>query len=152
MSFTSGTNVREEDSQPVFMCEVVRKEEERPESMTKPPHGTLLTSSLCPVERLSRCQQRLSFSVGFLLLHTLILRRFSLITPSLCHQSPHRRRFRAPTYYMGWAFPGLGQKMLSLMTELLGTSWLIEKNDSWIQVIWNEDLTRDGETEAQTHS
>lgn len=71
-----------------------------------------------------------SFSVGLLPLHTLFLRRFSSITPTLCHQSPHRRRLRAPTYYMGWAFTGSCQKMLSLTTDLLSTSWLIQKNDS----------------------
>uniref|UniRef100_A0ABI7WBF7 FeS cluster biogenesis domain-containing protein n=1 Tax=Felis catus TaxID=9685 RepID=A0ABI7WBF7_FELCA len=50
-----------------------------------------LTNSLSG-ETLSR-----SFSVGFLLLHTLFLMRFSSITSALYHRSPHRGRLRAPT-------------------------------------------------------
>ncbi|XP_038382849.1 iron-sulfur cluster assembly 1 homolog, mitochondrial isoform X18 [Canis lupus familiaris] len=59
MSFSSGTNVREEVFQPIFMCKVVRKEKEEPDSMTEVLYRSLLTSSLSPVERLSRSQQRL---------------------------------------------------------------------------------------------
>ncbi|XP_045636893.1 uncharacterized protein C9orf153 homolog isoform X1 [Ursus americanus] len=60
MSLTSGTDgVREEDLQPVFACKLVRKEEEKPDSMTELLYRSLLTSSLSPVERLTRSQQRL---------------------------------------------------------------------------------------------
>lgn len=60
MSFTSGTDgVREKDLQPVFMCKLVRKEGEKPDSMTELLYRSLLTSSLSPVERLTRSQQRL---------------------------------------------------------------------------------------------
>uniref|UniRef100_F6Q6T1 Chromosome 23 C9orf153 homolog n=1 Tax=Equus caballus TaxID=9796 RepID=F6Q6T1_HORSE len=60
MSFTSGTDVRGKAPQPVSMCKVVRKEEEKPESMTELLHRSLLTSSLSPMERLTRSQQRLA--------------------------------------------------------------------------------------------
>eukprot|EP00069_Balaena_mysticetus_P019805 bmy_12567T0 len=56
---TGGTDGRGEDSQPVFTCKVVRKEE-RPESMTELLHRSLLTRSLSPVERLSKSQKRIS--------------------------------------------------------------------------------------------
>ncbi|XP_035972869.1 uncharacterized protein C9orf153 homolog isoform X1 [Halichoerus grypus] len=60
MSFTSGTDdVKGEHLQPVFVCKVVRKEEEKPDSMTQLLYRSLLTSSLSPVERLTRSQQRL---------------------------------------------------------------------------------------------
>ncbi|XP_027470784.2 uncharacterized protein C9orf153 homolog [Zalophus californianus] len=59
MSFTSGTDdMRGEHLQPVFVCKVVRKEE-KPDSMTELLYRSLLTSSLSPVERLTRSQQRL---------------------------------------------------------------------------------------------
>ncbi|KAB0401556.1 hypothetical protein E2I00_011656, partial [Balaenoptera physalus] len=56
---TSRTDGRGEDSQSVFTCKVVRKEE-RPESMTELLHRSLLTRSLSPVERLSKSQKRIS--------------------------------------------------------------------------------------------
>ncbi|XP_030893846.1 uncharacterized protein C9orf153 homolog isoform X3 [Leptonychotes weddellii] len=60
MSLTSGTDdVKGEHLQPVFVCKVVRKEEEKPDSMTELLYRSLLTSSLSPVERLTRSQQRL---------------------------------------------------------------------------------------------
>ncbi|XP_037653879.1 uncharacterized protein C9orf153 homolog isoform X2 [Choloepus didactylus] len=61
MSFISETGVRREDSQPVFMCTVVKKEEgKKPKSMTELLHCSLLTSSLIPAERLLRSQEKLS--------------------------------------------------------------------------------------------
>ncbi|XP_054358439.1 uncharacterized protein C9orf153 homolog isoform X3 [Pongo pygmaeus] len=57
MSFTRGTDVRR-DLQPVIRCTVVKKEKQA--SMTELLHRSLLASSLSPVERLSRSQQRLS--------------------------------------------------------------------------------------------
>ncbi|CAN0460950.1 unnamed protein product [Rangifer tarandus platyrhynchus] len=56
---TGGTDGRADDSLPVFMCKVVRREE-RLESMTELLHRSLLPRSLSPVERLSRSQQRIS--------------------------------------------------------------------------------------------
>ncbi|CAD7674004.1 unnamed protein product [Nyctereutes procyonoides] len=57
--------VKHRECLPVFMCEVVRKEEEKPESTKEWPPGTLLTSSLSPMERLSRSQQKL-FQFSFI--------------------------------------------------------------------------------------
>ncbi|XP_006139909.1 uncharacterized protein C9orf153 homolog [Tupaia chinensis] len=57
----NGTDMREEDPQPVFMCRVVKKEEKKkPESMADLLHHSLLTGSLSAVERLTRSQQRLA--------------------------------------------------------------------------------------------
>lgn len=53
------TDVREDDSQPLLTCKVVRKDE-RPESMTELLHRSLLSSPLYPLERLSRSQRRIS--------------------------------------------------------------------------------------------
>lgn len=58
MPFTSETDMRK-DVQPVYTCKVLRKDEERPTSMTELLYCSLLTSSLSTVERLSRSQQRL---------------------------------------------------------------------------------------------
>ncbi|ELK09096.1 hypothetical protein PAL_GLEAN10008318 [Pteropus alecto] len=58
MLFTIETDVRK-DAQPVYTCKVLRKNGERPTSMTELLYYSLLTSSLSPVERLSRSQQRL---------------------------------------------------------------------------------------------
>lgn len=52
-------DVREDDSQPLLTCKVVRKDE-RPESMTELLHRSLLSSPLYPLERLSRSQRRIS--------------------------------------------------------------------------------------------
>ncbi|XP_008591064.1 PREDICTED: uncharacterized protein C9orf153 homolog, partial [Galeopterus variegatus] len=60
MSLISGTGVKRQDPQPVFTCTVVKKEDQKPESMAEVLHHSLLTSSLSPGERLSRSQQRLS--------------------------------------------------------------------------------------------
>ncbi|XP_072815295.1 uncharacterized protein C9orf153 homolog isoform X3 [Vicugna pacos] len=56
---TEETDERGETSQPVLTCKVVRREE-RPGSMTELLHSSLLASSLSPLERLSRSQQRIS--------------------------------------------------------------------------------------------
>ncbi|XP_045879591.1 uncharacterized protein C9orf153 homolog [Meles meles] len=59
MSISGTDNMREEDPQPLFVCKVVRREEEKPDSMTEVLYRSLLTPSLSPVERLTRSQQRL---------------------------------------------------------------------------------------------
>ena len=59
MSSTSRTDWRE-DPQPVFLCNVVRKDKERPASMTDLLYHSLLTGSLSPGDRLSKSQQRLA--------------------------------------------------------------------------------------------
>ncbi|XP_073908351.1 uncharacterized protein C9orf153 homolog isoform X2 [Castor canadensis] len=61
MSFISGTGTKREDPQPVFTCNVVKKEE-MPESMADILHHSLLLNAASPVERFSRSQQRLSQS------------------------------------------------------------------------------------------
>ncbi|KAI2553031.1 hypothetical protein G5576_115583 [Homo sapiens] len=57
MSFTRGADVRG-DLQPVIRCTVVKKEKQA--SMIELLYRSLLASSLSPMERLSRSQQRLS--------------------------------------------------------------------------------------------
>lgn len=59
MSFTSGTDLRE-DAQPVFTCKMVRKEEEKPASLTELLHQSLLTDLLSQLDRLSKSRQRLA--------------------------------------------------------------------------------------------
>ncbi|XP_029776585.1 uncharacterized protein C9orf153 homolog [Suricata suricatta] len=59
MSLPRGTAVREQDLWSIFMCTVVRKEEEKPESMTELLYQSLLTIPPSPVEGLSKSQQRL---------------------------------------------------------------------------------------------
>ncbi|XP_047555797.1 uncharacterized protein C9orf153 homolog isoform X2 [Lutra lutra] len=59
MSISGTDDMREEDPQPLFVCKVVRREEEKPDSMTEILYRTLLTPSRSRVERLTRSQQRL---------------------------------------------------------------------------------------------
>ncbi|KAM7093459.1 uncharacterized protein C9orf153 homolog [Molossus nigricans] len=59
MSFTSGTDLRE-DPQSVLTCKVVRKEEERPASLTELLHRSLLTTLHSELDRLAKSQQRLA--------------------------------------------------------------------------------------------
>lgn len=59
MSISGTDDVREEDPQPLFVCEVVRREGEKPDSVTEILYRSLLTPSLSLVERLTKSQQRL---------------------------------------------------------------------------------------------
>ncbi|XP_032164586.1 uncharacterized protein C9orf153 homolog isoform X1 [Mustela erminea] len=59
MSISGTDDVREEDPQPLFVCEVMRREGEKPDSATEILYRSLLTPSLSPVERLTKSQQRL---------------------------------------------------------------------------------------------
>lgn len=59
VSFTSGSNLREAP-QPVFTWKVVRKDEEKPVSMTELLHRSLLTGSLSQIDKLWKSQQRLA--------------------------------------------------------------------------------------------